>query len=106
MAAQCVNDQGKFWNLYDLLYKNQGAEDSGWASKDNQKKFALQTPGLNPQKFNTCLDSGKNVSLVQNDSAFPAQLKVPETPSFTIEKSDGSNPEYLPEHILFLHFRR
>ena len=70
VAAQCVNDQGKFWNLYEILYKNQGAEDSGWASKDNQKKFALQIPGLNPQKFNTCLDSGKNVSLVQSVVAF------------------------------------
>ena len=70
VAGQCVNDQGKFWNLYEILYKNQGAEDSGWASKDNQKKFALQIPAVNPQKFNTCLDSGKNVSLVQSVVAF------------------------------------
>ena len=105
VAAQCINDQGKFWNLYDILYKNQGAEDSGWADKDNLKKFALQIPGLNQQKFNTCLDSGQNVLLVQNDLAFAASLKVPETPAFIIEKSDGSNPEYLPGAFPFPAFQ-
>ena len=105
VAAQCINDQGKFWNLYDILFKNQGAEDSGWANKDNLKKFALQLPGLNQQKFNTCLDSGKNVSLVQNDLAFGTSLKVPETPAFIIEKSDGSNLEYLPGAFPFPAFQ-
>jgi protein-disulfide isomerase len=38
IAAQCANDQGKFWNFYDILYKNQGEENSGWASANNLKK--------------------------------------------------------------------
>jgi hypothetical protein len=52
------------------LYKNQGAVNSGWASKDNLKKFASQISGLDTQKFDSCLDSGKYMSLVQNDLAF------------------------------------
>jgi len=96
MAAQCINDQGKFWNLYDILYKNQGAVNSGWANKDNLKKFASQITGLDIQKFNSCLDSGKYVSLVQNDLAFATSLGLQGTPAFIIEKSDGSNPELLP----------
>jgi protein-disulfide isomerase len=105
MAAQCANDQGKFWNFYNILFKNQGAENSGWASKDNLKKFALQTPGLDTQKFNTCLDSGKYASLVQNQLAFGTSLKVPETPAFIIEKSDGSNVDYLPGAYPFPAFQ-
>jgi protein-disulfide isomerase len=46
IASQRVKDQSKFWNFYDILYKNQ-EENSGWANKDNVKKFALQTGGLN-----------------------------------------------------------
>ena len=38
LAAQCANDQGKFWNFYDALYKNQGGENTGWADVDNLKK--------------------------------------------------------------------
>jgi protein-disulfide isomerase len=105
MAAQCANDQGKFWNLYNILFKNQGAENSGWASKDNLKKFALQIHGLDTQKFNTCLDSGKYASLVQNHLAFGTSLKVPEIPSFIIEKSDGSNLDYLPGAYPFPAFQ-
>jgi protein-disulfide isomerase len=87
------------------LFKNQGAENSGWASKDNLKKFALQIPGLDTQKFNTCLDSGKYASLVQNQLAFGTSLKVPETPAFIIEKSDGSNLDYLPGAYPFPAFQ-
>jgi protein-disulfide isomerase len=105
MAAQCANDQRKFWNFYNILFRNQGAENSGWASKDNLKKFALQIPGLDTQKFNTCLDSGKYASLVQNQLAFGTSLKVPETPAFIIEKSDGSNLDYLPGAYPFPAFQ-
>jgi len=105
VAAQCVNDQGKFWNLYDILYKNQGAVNSGWANKDNLKKFALQIPGLDMQKLNSCLDSGKYVSLVENDLNFAASLGLQGTPAFIIEKSDGSNPELLPGAYPFPAFQ-
>jgi len=84
MAGQCINDQGKFWNLYEILYKDQDAVNSGWANKDNLKKFASQIPGLDTQKFNSCLDSGKYVSLVQNDLAFAASLGLQGTPAFII----------------------
>src|SRR5918992_1397169 len=43
LAAQCANDQGKFWQFHQLLYKNQKPIDSGWVSSDNLKD------GSNPQ---------------------------------------------------------
>ena len=60
------------------------------------KKFASHLPGLDTQKFDSCLDSGKYVSLVQSDLAFATSLGLQGTPAFIIEKSDGSNPELLP----------
>src|SRR5207245_10093476 len=94
----------EFWNFYDILYNNQGSVNSGWASKDNLKKFALQISGLDTQKFNSCLDSGKYVSLVQNDLAFATSLGLQGTPAFIIEKSDGSKPELLPGAYPFPDF--
>lgn len=105
IASQCASDQGKFWNLYNILYNNQGSVNSGWASKDNLKKFASKIPGLDTQKFNSCLDSGKYVSLVQNDLAFATSLGLQGTPAFIIEKSDGSNPELLPGAYPFPSFK-
>ena len=96
IAAQCINEQGKFWNFYKLLYDNQGEIDSGWASKDNLKKFALQlSPGLNIQKFNSCFDSEKYKSLIDSDIAFANSLGVRDVPYFIVVKHNGSNPETL-----------
>jgi protein-disulfide isomerase len=95
IAAQCANDQGKFWNSYSTLYKNQGDENSGWASANNMKRFASQISGLNTQKFNSCLDSGKYKSFVDKDYALAISSGFQGTPSFVIEKKDGSSKETL-----------
>jgi len=95
MASQCANEQGKFWSFYKILYGNQGEENSGWASANNLKKFASQIHGLDSQKFNSCLNSQKYKSFVENDTAFAIASGYQGTPTFIIEKSDGSNPEVL-----------
>jgi protein-disulfide isomerase len=105
MAAQCVNDQGKFWSYYGLLFKNQGPPNFGWASKDNLKKFASQLPGIDMQKFNSCFDSQKYLSFVQKDFAFATSLGLQGTPTFVIEKSDGSSSQNLPGAYPFPSFK-
>ena len=95
LRAQCANDQGKFWNFYDALYKNQGGENTGWADVDNLKKLSLQISGLNTQKFNTCLDSTKYKSLGDTDNALAISSGFQGTPTFVIEKRDGTDIETL-----------
>src|SRR5689334_9245245 len=95
MAAQCANDQGKFWNFYQILYKNQGSENSGWANTYGMKKFALQIPGLDIQKFNSCLDSSKYKLFVNKDNTLAISSGFQGTPSFVIERKDGSSRETL-----------
>ena len=95
LAAQCTNDQGKFWQYHNLLYKNQGPIDSGWANKDKLKKFASQIPGLDVQKFNSCFDSQKFKSVIESDLALAHSLGFTQTPSFIIVKNDGSFPQQL-----------
>jgi protein-disulfide isomerase len=95
IASQCANEQGGFWKFYELLYGNQGEENSGWASVDNLKKFASQIPGMNTSKFNSCLDNQKYKSIVDNDTAFAYKSGFQGTPTFIVEKSDGSDPQVL-----------
>ena len=95
MAAQCAKDQGKFWSFYDILYKNQGPENSGWANAGNLKKFASQMSELDKQKFDSCLDSAKYKSFVDRDNALAISSGFQGTPTFIIEKSDGSKAERL-----------
>ncbi|MGH9976228.1 MAG: DsbA family protein [Nitrososphaeraceae archaeon] len=94
IAAQCTNDQGKFWQFYKLLYEKQQAIDSGWVSKDNLKKFASQIPGLEMKQFNTCFDAQTYKEFIDNDVKLANSQGFFDTPSFIIVNStDGSDPE-------------
>jgi protein-disulfide isomerase len=93
LAAQCTQDQGKFWQFHNLLYEKQGPIDSGWANKDNLKKLASQISGLDMRKFDSCFDSQKYKPFVESDIALAHSLGFTQTPSFIIVKSDGSNPQ-------------
>jgi protein-disulfide isomerase len=90
LAAQCTNDQGKFWEFHKILYTNQGAIDSGWVDVDNIKKFASQLPDINSTQFDSCFDTKKYESLVDRDIAMANSLGFTDTPSFIIMSSDGS----------------
>ena len=57
LAAQCTNDQGKFWQFHNLLYENQQGIDTGWVNEENLRKFASQIPGLNMEQFNSCFST-------------------------------------------------
>lgn len=62
-AAYCAGDQEKFWDMHDILYTNQGAENSGALRDDRLRAFA-DTIKLDMTKFNDCFDGGKYKSKV------------------------------------------
>jgi protein-disulfide isomerase len=105
LAAQCTNDQGKFWQFHNLLYSNQKPIDSGWVSKENLKNFASQISGLDIKQFNTCFDNEKYKSFVQKDIDLALSFGFRETPSFIVENSNGSNPEMLAGALPFESFK-
>src|SRR6476659_949214 len=105
LAAQCTNDQGKFWQFHNLLYGNQKQIDSGWASNDNLKKFALLIIGLDIQKFDSCLDTAKYKAFVQNDVNLALSFGFKETPSFIVENSNGSSQETMSGALPFESFK-
>jgi protein-disulfide isomerase len=95
IASQCANEQGRFWKFYELLYANQGEENSGWASAGNLKKFASQIPEMDITKFNSCLDNQKYKPIVDNDTAFAYKSGFQGTPTLIVEKSNGSDLQVL-----------
>ena len=47
-AAQCANEQGKFWEYHDKVFANQSG-----LSDDDLKKYATEL-GLNVEAFTAC----------------------------------------------------
>ena len=105
LAAQCTNDQGKFWQFHNLLYSNQKAIDSGWVSKENLKNFASRIPGLDIKRFDRCFDSEKYKSFVQKNIELALSFGFKETPSFIVENSNGSSQETMSGALPFESFK-
>ena len=82
-AAYCAEDQGKYWQYHDELYKNWGGERTGWITRESLDMFAM-TVGLNLDEFNTCLDNQKYQSRVSVLHEFGKEIGIDATPSFLV----------------------
>jgi protein-disulfide isomerase len=80
-AAECANEQGKFWDYHDKLFVKWLGENVGMFQKTNLKKFASDLK-LNTAQFNNCLDTDKYASVVQADIDEGTKLSVRGTPTF------------------------
>jgi len=87
-AAQCANDQSKFWEYHDKLFANQRA------LKDEDLKGYAVDLGLEVAAFNSCLDSGKYTAEVEEDKKAGAAVGVAGTPAFFINGQflNGARP--------------
>ncbi len=77
-ASLCANEQGKFWEMHDAMFKNQQQ-----LAVENLKAKAAEL-GLNAETFNSCLDSGKYQSKVAEDQAAGTAAGVSGTPALFI----------------------
>ncbi|MBI5466569.1 MAG: thioredoxin domain-containing protein [Candidatus Kerfeldbacteria bacterium] len=76
LAAECANDQGKFWEYHDLLFANQPS-----FSTDELLGYASQLD-LKADSFAACLDSRAKTSVVRADVAEGGKRGVNATPTF------------------------
>jgi protein-disulfide isomerase len=80
-AARCAGDQGKYWQMHDLLFQNQ------------QSLAPEQLPGLGSKlgldatAFNACLSSSKYASAIQQNFGDGSAAGVRGTPSFVIGRT-------------------
>jgi protein-disulfide isomerase len=87
MAALCAGDQGKYWDMHNMLFENPKQ-----LGVDNLKAYA-GTLGLDSATFDECLDSKKHEKTVQADLASAAKLGMSGTPGFFIGLTDPDDPD-------------
>jgi len=108
LAAECADDQGKFWEYHDKLFEKQRQ----WESLDAQngirtfEQFAEELD-LDSDTFNTCLESTKYLAEVQNDLDDGLSYGVTGTPGFIIGnekigfvKLSGAQPYSVFERVI------
>ena len=82
-ASYCAEDQGKYWQYHDELYKNWGGERTDWVTREALEKFAI-TVNLNLDEFNTCLDDNKYRDKIIAIYEFGKEIGIDATPSFLV----------------------
>jgi protein-disulfide isomerase len=85
IAAHCAGKQEKFWEMYELLFKNQesfGRETYIGLAKELQ---------LNESQFTTCIDKQQTLAKVEENIKAAEDAKLTAVPTFYIngEKFEG-----------------
>ncbi len=91
IAAECADEQGKFWEYHDILFDKQ-VEWQRLSSSDLQSTLTLYATDLELQSasFETCLKSQKIADEVNKDSLDAARYGATGTPAFFIgNEKDG-----------------
>jgi protein-disulfide isomerase len=74
-AARCAGEQGKFWEYHNLLFANRKLEVADL--KQQAKSIRLEE-----DKFDQCLDSGREAAEIEKDRQEGMNLGLSGTPSF------------------------
>jgi len=82
-AAECANQQGRFWEYHDRLFQVWSGENVGVYTKPRLKQYAADLK-LDTTTFSQCLDTDKTLSVVQTDIAEGMRLGIHQTPTFLV----------------------
>jgi protein-disulfide isomerase len=77
-AAHCAGEQGKYWQMHDLIFANQARMEV-----PNLKQHAAAL-GIDTQKFNTCLDTDKYAASIAADFKLGEEIGVSSTPTMYV----------------------
>lgn len=95
-AGRCAGEQGKFWEMHDLLFSDQAGLDHGGLVA---KATKLQ---LDEKQFETCLSGEKYKTQIQQDNQEGMRAGVIGTPGFFINGifMSGAQPEATFEKVI------
>jgi len=83
-VAQAAAQQDKLWNFVDLAYRNQGKEDSGWASDATLRRLVAAVPGLDADRAFAARDGAAVTDALKAAGTLATRSGVQSTPTFLV----------------------
>ena len=87
-ASYCADDQGRFWDYHDVLFRNQ----TRWAGQQNPARafesYATDL-GLDRREFAECLRSDRHAEVITANMELARQMQVPGTPTVIVGRGRG-----------------
>ena len=84
-AAHCAGEQGKYWEMHEVLFQNQRA------LAPPQLAEHARTVGVDGSKFDECLSLGRHAARVERGLADGAAVGVQGTPTFLVGKTKAGD---------------
>ena len=88
--ALAAGEQGKLWNVVDLLYENQGGENEGWVTDDLLTAVGRAVPGLQVERALTERSSAAVDAELADAERVATENGISGTP-FVCGRADGRN---------------
>jgi protein-disulfide isomerase len=88
-AVAAAAAQNRAWPLVDLLYRNQGQENSGYVTRDFVLSLSRSVPGLDEDRLLRDQSGAAAQRMVHAGSAAFARLGFQGTPSFQLGRTGG-----------------
>ena len=84
-AAACAADQGKFWEMHDLIFATQDKWNTQ-ATSNPKKPLAelVKQLGLDEKSWNSCFDSKTHYGRIKGNQAEGERRLIQQTPTFVI----------------------
>ncbi len=96
-AAEAAGRQGKFWEMYDLLYANQGE----WSNAENPMLSIFPAyagrVGMDIERFRRDMEDTSLDDKINEDRGTGNELKISGTPSFFLNGEKLKNPSSIEE---------
>jgi protein-disulfide isomerase len=86
--------QDRMWNYTERLFRDQGPENSGWATNQFLTGQAQETPGLDVAQLQQDLASPQAEALTRQAERLARRLGVEGTPAFYLVR-DGEQPQQI-----------
>jgi protein-disulfide isomerase len=81
--------QNHLWEFSELFFRNQGPENSGYATDAFLRRLARATPGLDADQLRQDLNTPTAQRLIRQAQRQSSRLGVEGTPSFYLQRGDG-----------------
>jgi protein-disulfide isomerase len=91
-VAHAAALQDRMWGFTDRFFRDQGPENSGYATDSFLQRLARQTPGLDVDQLSEDFGNPEAEALTRQADRLGRQLGVEGTPSFYLVR-DGGEPE-------------
>jgi len=98
--AVALGQQGRLWPFVDLMYRNQGAENSGYVTSTYLRALGDAVQGASVNEAFAAMGSGTVNAAIARSVAEAKRLGVTATPSFLLSRTGEKGRRFQPTSTL------